>query len=80
MPEAVDWVDEFLSQPEVRLIETTPDSLRQALRWMRQFNLGRKRILDTQLPASLYTAGLRRLLTSNPKDFSVLGIFEITTP
>jgi hypothetical protein len=41
-----------------------------------QFSLGRKRILDTHLAAILHTCGVRRLLTSNPADFSVFGVLE----
>ena len=62
------------------MLTATPESLRQALRWMRQFNLGRKRILDTQLAAIFHTAGVNRLLTSNPADFEVFGVFKIITP
>jgi hypothetical protein len=47
---------------------------------MRQFNLGRKRILDTHLAAILHTNGVRRLLTSNPADFKIFGVLEIVTP
>jgi predicted nucleic acid-binding protein len=80
MTEALDWVERFLANPAVGLLEPTPESLRQALRWMRQFDLGRKRILDTHLAAVLHTAGVRRLLTSNPGDFTVFGVFGIVTP
>ncbi|MDD5138834.1 MAG: PIN domain-containing protein [Verrucomicrobiales bacterium] len=80
MVEALDWVENFLTNPAVGLLEPTPESLRQTLRWMREFNLGRKRILDTHLAAVLHTAGVRRLLTSNPGDFTVFGVFEIVTP
>jgi len=52
----------------------------QTILWMRQFNLGRKRILDTQLAAILHTNGVSRLLTSNPADFSVFGVLETITP
>jgi len=52
----------------------------QTLRWMRQFSLGRKRILDTQLAAVLHSNGVRRLLTSNPADFAVFSILETVTP
>lgn len=45
MIEALDWVENFLANPAVGVLEPTPESLRQALRWLRQFNLGRKRIL-----------------------------------
>jgi hypothetical protein len=47
---------------------------------MRQYNLGRKCILDTQLAAILHTSGVRRLLTSNPSDFKVFGVLETVTP
>ncbi len=52
----------------------------QSLRWMRQFNLGCKRILDTQLAAVLHSNGVRRLLTSNPADFAVFGVLETVIP
>jgi predicted nucleic acid-binding protein len=80
MIEALDWVENFLANPAVGLLGPTPESLRQTLRWLRQFNLGRKRILDTHLAAVLHTAGVRRLLTSNPADFTVFGVFEVVAP
>ena len=80
MLEALDWVENFAANPAVSLLEPTPETLRQTLRWLREFNLGRKRILDTQLAAVLHTGGVRRLLTSNPADFTVFGVFEIITP
>ena len=45
MSEAIDWIEEFLKNPAVCLLEPNQASLDQTLRWMRQFNLGRKRIL-----------------------------------
>ena len=80
MLEALDWVENFADNPAVSLLEPTPETLRQTLRWLREFKLGRKRILDTQLAAVLHTGGVRRLLTSNPADFAVFGVFEIITP
>jgi hypothetical protein len=47
---------------------------------MRQYNLGRKRILDTHLAAVLYANGVTRLLTSNPADFAVFNSLQIATP
>ena len=80
MTEALDWMETFLANPAVTVIEPSAKSAPQTLRWMRQFNLGRKRILDTHLAAVLHTAGVRRLLTSNPGDFAVFGVFEIIAP
>jgi predicted nucleic acid-binding protein len=80
MTEALDWIEEFLANPQVSLLEPNEASMQQTLRWMRQFNLGRKRILDTHLAAVLYTNGVYRLLTSNPGDFRLFGVLEIITP
>lgn len=80
MPEALDWTQEFLANPAVSLLEPTQASMDQTLHWMRQFSLGRKRILDTHLAAILHTSGVRRLLTANPSDFTVFGVLEIITP
>ena len=80
MDEALDWIEEFLSNPEITLIESSPECFAQTLRWMRHFNLGRKRILDTHLAAILHTSGIHRLFTSNPADFAVFGVFEIVVP
>ena len=80
MVEALDWVENFLSNPAAGVLETKNESMNQTLRWIRQFNLGRKRILDTHLAAIYHTAGVRRLLTSNPADFTVFGVFEIHSP
>lgn len=80
MIEAVDWIENLLGNPTVGLLEPSQGSLRQILRWMRQLNLGRKRILDTYLAAVLHTAGVRRLLTSNPADFTVFGVLETVVP
>jgi len=80
MTEALEWIEEFTSNSTVSLLQPTDESFRQMLRWMREFNLGRKRILDTHLAAVLHTGGVRRLLTSNPADFKVFDVLEIVTP
>jgi predicted nucleic acid-binding protein len=77
MTEALDWMEDFTSNSTVSLIQPTDESFRQMLRWMREFRLGRKRILDTHLAATLHTSGVRRLLTSNPEDFKVFDVLEI---
>lgn len=79
MTEAIEWLEDFLSNASVRLIQPNDDSLHQTLRWMRQFQLGRKRILDTHLAAVLHTHGVRRLMTANPADFKVFAVLETIT-
>jgi predicted nucleic acid-binding protein len=64
---------------EVHPVFPTPDSTTLFLDWMQRHQLGRKRILDTQLAAILWTAGVRQVLTANPADFRVFG-FQLLTP
>jgi len=80
MIEALDWIEDFTANPAVSLLPPSQEGVRQMLRWMREFNLGRKRILDAHLAAVLHTAGVRRLLTSNPADFAVFGVLETVVP
>lgn len=64
---------------EVHQVHSTSESTELFLEWMRLHQLGRKRILDTQLAATLWQAGVRRVLTSNPSDFQIFG-FELLVP
>jgi len=80
MTEALDWIDGFIANSAVKVLDTNAASSLQTLQWIRKFNLGRKRILDTYLAAVLHSAGVKRLLTSNHADFVVFGVFEILSP
>jgi predicted nucleic acid-binding protein len=62
---------------EVRHAFPTLESTRTFLAWMLTHRLGRKRLLDTQLAATLWTAGVGRIATSNASDFAVFGVFQI---
>jgi predicted nucleic acid-binding protein len=64
----------------VHRLAGTPASVTVCLEWMDQHRLGRKRILDTMLAATLHTAGVRRLFTLNPSDFLVFGVFDLLVP
>ena len=55
-------------------------AVHQFLGWLEQFSLGRKRLLDTLLAATYHEAGIQSLLTTNPSDFTVLGVFTCITP
>jgi len=59
---------------EVTHVFPSNESTRLFLDWMERHQLGRKRILDTQLAATLWTAGVRTLLTSNRADFQIFGL------
>ena len=47
---------------------------------MTQFRLGRKRVLDTMLAATLATAGIVTAATIDVRDFEVFGVFECLAP
>jgi predicted nucleic acid-binding protein len=80
MDEAIGWVEDFLKNPAVSVLEPNSASVGQMLVWLRRFKLGRKRILDTQLVSVLNACGVRRLLTSNHADFSVFSVLETVVP
>jgi predicted nucleic acid-binding protein len=63
-------------------VRVFPDNgaTRQFLSWLQQFSLGRKRLLDTLLAATYLQAGIQSLLTTNPADFGVFGVFTCITP
>ena len=80
MAAALVWLNGRQARPEVAVVETGAEDLRLTQTWLSQFHLGRKRILDTLLAATLHRHGVRRLLTSNPDDFRVFGVFELVVP
>jgi predicted nucleic acid-binding protein len=65
---------------EVTHVYPTAESTALFLHWLSIHALGRKRLLDTQFAATLWTAGVRRILTSNARDFSIFGVFDLIVP
>ena len=62
---------------KVRHPYATAESTTLFLDWLTQHRLGRKRLLNTHLAVTLWSAGVRRLMTSNPRDFTIFGGFEL---
>jgi predicted nucleic acid-binding protein len=79
MSDAIEKARFWWSANEVQQVFPSDESTRLALDWLRRHQLGRKRILDTQLAATLWVAGARRVISSNPADFRLLG-FEALSP
>ena len=52
----------------------------RVLELVRAHRLGRKRILDTALAATLEAAGVRRLATFNTKDYACFSFLELVSP
>ncbi|MBI3418011.1 MAG: PIN domain-containing protein [Verrucomicrobia bacterium] len=79
MTAAIFWLRAWAT--EVAPVWLTPNdaAIELWLKWMAEFRLGRKRILDTQYAALLHTHNVRRLLTNNADDFRVFGVFELVS-
>jgi predicted nucleic acid-binding protein len=60
-----------------QVVQVFPDAsaTSQFLTWMRQHRLGRKRLLDTLLAATYWSAGIRSVVTLNRSDFDTFGCF-----
>jgi hypothetical protein len=80
MSDALVWLAEWGRLTGMQWCHTDAAVSELWLRWIQEFQLGRKRILDTLLAATLHQRGARRLLTSNPDDFRVFGVFELIVP
>ncbi len=76
MSEALKWADHFESVEEFRVIYPSAESNHLFLQWMKEFNLGRKRILDTYLAATYSTAGVKTIVTTNWRDFELFKCFK----
>jgi predicted nucleic acid-binding protein len=77
MPEALDMCTLWWNAEECRQVPVDAEAGTLFLTWMRSFDLGRKRLLDTLLAASYYRAGVQRLATTDWRDFATYGVFEL---
>jgi len=80
MTEAVARTRQLFSAQEVKLFAPDMAAMHLCLKWMDEFQLGRKRVLDTMLAATLLTAGITKIATMNDKDFRVFGKFDFISP
>ncbi len=78
--DASNLVRELWDASEVVRIDTGPLLLHRTLDLLDSFRLGRKRILDTALAATLEEAGVSRLATLNGGDFAVFPFLEVIEP
>lgn len=66
---------QWWSATEVDHAFPNADAVHQFLDWHCVHRLGRKRLLDTLLAATYYEAGITHILTLNPTDFDIFGVF-----
>jgi predicted nucleic acid-binding protein len=80
MEQAVHVSLELWNGKEVHQILPTATVYDRTCELIERFELGRKRILDTALAATLEAAEVRRLATLNPRDFEIFPFLEIVNP
>lgn len=80
MPDALSRAEYWRTTRESTLVLPTIAGTKLFIEWMNQFRLGRKRLRDTMLAASYFSAGVTRIVTLNAKDFRVFECFEIIEP
>jgi predicted nucleic acid-binding protein len=77
MPDALAIAKEWWQAVECQPVSPSEQAVSVFLGWMSQHRLGRKRLLDTMLAASYYSAGIHRIATTNWRDFRIFGVFEL---
>jgi predicted nucleic acid-binding protein len=65
---------------EVERVYPTAEATQLFFSWLERHKLGRKRLLDTLLAATLWAAGVRSLITSNARDYQIFTGLEIIVP
>ena len=78
--DALDRACDWWNAIGVRQLFPDQESTELFMAWMQQHRLGRKRLNDTLLAATYFTAGVTRIVTLNGKDFRVFDCFEIIEP
>lgn len=80
MEEAIARIRAWWDAPETVRITLPGTVVHRALELMGNYGLGRKRILDTALAATLEAAAVRRIATLNGGDFEVFPFIDVVDP
>ncbi len=80
MPAALMLMRELMRAAEVVPLVANAWQAARTLELLETFGLGRKRILDTALVATLEANGVNRIATFNRADFAVFAFLEVITP
>jgi predicted nucleic acid-binding protein len=65
---------------ETQQAAPTPASMAHFWRWMKEHRLGSKRLLDTMLAATYHSHGVEAILSSDARDYTPFGCFEVIAP
>jgi predicted nucleic acid-binding protein len=80
MDAAVAVARSLWNAPDVSRLLPGPAVLPRTLDLLERYDLGRKRILDASLAATLESAGVRHLVTLNGRDFEVFPFIQVVSP
>jgi predicted nucleic acid-binding protein len=80
MGEALALARLYLGRANVECVATDAEALGEALNLVDRHRLGRKRLADTLLAATLLRHGVRQLVTCNRSDFEVFSGLQIIDP
>lgn len=71
MPQALALARRYLDSANVECLPDTPEAMTLAFELMAHHRLGRRRIADTVLTATLNVHGVSSLVTTNARDFAL---------
>lgn len=77
MSEALSVVDEWCELERVHILYPDDDSFTRAVTSLTMYKLGRNRINDTQMASCYIRNAVFSLVTANPKDFAMFGMFAL---
>lgn len=77
LAEAINRAEHWWQAAEVVRVFPDGQTVADFFTWLTRHQLGRKRLLDTMLAATFQSAGVKRVVTNNERDFKVLGGFEM---
>lgn len=80
MSAAAERAQSWLAAREVRQVYPDDNAVSLFFDWIRKHRLGRKRLLDTMLAATYFGHGLTDIVTSNARDYSIFGVFQVHVP
>lgn len=80
MRQALDWSQAIWNGKEFQRLIPTVEVLDRTVELMRRLDLGRKRILDTSLAATLEAAAVTKLATFNAKHFVIFRFLDVVVP
>jgi predicted nucleic acid-binding protein len=80
MDQAITWSRAIWDDKNVVRLLPSATVMHRSLELLKSLRLGRKRILDTALAATLEAASVKRLATLNTRDFETFPFLETVTP